>query len=147
MPLIADPYPASYPPWLKDVLNTIGTSPVGTELPLGGMTSAASAAEPELASIGKRISDLLGTVFRTEKPTGGTPQRLRLTNWDARSGNIELHPVVGTDVAAPGTSTAGYHITPADLDALINKGKMSISQPPEPAVARLQKILSSKLGP
>ena len=58
MPAAVKPtYPASVPPWLQAILNDISLSPAST--------SIVSEGGPVLKSIGRELSELLGTVFET----------------------------------------------------------------------------------
>lgn len=93
--------------------------------------------EPMLKSIGKKLSELLDTVFTPTERGTGLPQKLRFTNWDARKGNMQFHGATG---AAP-----QFEATPGQVDKLISGGALDVAQPPQGAVDRLQKILSEQM--
>lgn len=90
-----------------------------------------------LESLGKPIAELLSTIFRT--PNGsGLPSKLRLINWNGGAGTAALRGLRKGEEA--------FEATPAQLDALINDGTVGIDQPPQSAVAAIQKKLAALLG-
>lgn len=140
MPLIADPYPASWPPWLKSILNTVAVNPVMTAVPTGNFRGMAplgeevgQAVEPELKSIGKKVSDLLGSVFTT-KEGSGLPPKMTLSNWDARAGNLQFH----------GGNTP-FEATPQMLDQLISSGQVNLEQPAATTTTAVQSAIRKML--
>lgn len=144
MPLIADPFPDSWPPWLKNAVAQLSVNPVMSGIPTGsfrgipGEDAAVQMIEPELKSIGKRVSDLLGTTFERAPGTGSSvPQRMNLSNFDARSGDIQL---TGQTKTAP-----QMNVAPQDLDKLLSSGKMDIQQPPAGATDAIRKKLLALL--
>lgn len=91
-----------------------------------------------LRSLGKPLSELLGTLFKT--PTkSGLPAKLRLTNWDAKSGEASMHGLtkVGQE----------FRSTPSQLDSLINSDTVDLAQPPVGAVDAIRRKLAALLGP
>jgi hypothetical protein len=93
--------------------------------------------EPMLKSIGKKLSELLDTVFTPTERGTGLPQKLRFTNWDARKGNMQFH---GGTAAAP-----QFEATPGQVDKLISGGALDVAQPPQGAVDKLQRILTEQM--
>jgi hypothetical protein len=91
---------------------------------------------PIIKSLGKRLDELLDAVFTTPKGSG-LPSRLKLTNWDARTGNIDFH--------AFGKSAERFQATPQQLDTLLQRGGMDLEQPATKAVGTIQKKLQSAL--
>lgn len=93
--------------------------------------------EPMLKSIGKKLSELLDTVFTPTERGTGLPQKLRFTNWDARKGNMQFHGATG--------SAPQFEAAPGEVDRLISGGALDVAQPPQGAVDKLQKLLAGEL--
>lgn len=102
-------------------------------LPMAGTIEEAGT--PVLRSLGKRLDELLDMVL-TPKPGSGLPKRLRLTNWDAREGNVDFHS------ASKGER---FQATPSQLDELIKGGALDVEQPPAGAVTAARKKISKGL--
>jgi hypothetical protein len=124
------PRPDWLPSWLQELGDEASVNPVSTAVWAGGP------AKPYLSSVGKFLDDLLDAVFNPSAKGTGLPQRLRLTNWDARSGHVQLHPA-----SRPKTTPIGpaqFEATPAQLDELIAGGAIDLEQPPARAVSDIQ---------
>lgn len=91
--------------------------------------------EPMFKSLGKPVSDMSGATF-TPPRGSGLPSRLRLTNYDAPSNNVEFHGV---------SSGQPFRATPGQVDTLVNKGGLDLEQPPAKAVAATRKKIAAKL--
>lgn len=140
------------PPWLSALLNEIAINPVGASL--------TSAGEPVLRSIGKQLSDLLGTVFKTA-PGGakvpGLPRRLRFSGLstggalERREGKMLLQADAGPhQPISTGVEPQPFEIAPSDLDRLLGQGLADVDQPPTQAVDAIQRRLRQvldQLGP
>lgn len=130
--VVRDPNLLGLPPRVSALINQLGIAPVATniETPL---------AEPMLKSLGKPLSELLDLVLKRTGVAEGVPQRLRLTNWNARTGSAEFH----------GLTKAGqkFEATPTQLDELINGGVLGVDQPPQGAVEAIRRKLAGALGP
>lgn len=136
-PIIRRPrYPAQVPPWLQDALTEAQLSPASTAV-WGGE------GEPVLAALGKKLSDLLDTVFTPAKGSG-LPRRLRFTGL-SREGQLQLHPE--SQAAGRVVGPAAYEASPAQVDQLLRSGQLDLQQPPQAAVdpvrARLRAILDA----
>lgn len=88
-------------------------------------------------ALGKPISELLGAIFTTPSKTG-LPSKLRLTNWNAKTGEAVLHGVrkAGEEMVA----------SPRQLNSMIGADQIGLQQPPEGAVAKIQALLARALG-
>lgn len=147
MPAAKPTYPASMPTWLQDILNQISVNPVGT--------SIKSAGEPVLSSIGKELSELLGTVFETNPGAAKAPKvprKLRFSGM-ATGGDVERrggHMLLQADAGPHGMISTGvepqpFEIAPSDMDTLIASGKAGIQQPPAGPTAAIQRRLKAML--
>lgn len=90
-----------------------------------------------LRSIGKPVGELLGMVFKT-KTGSKLPSLLRLTNWNAATGNVAMHSVNKAGKA--------FEATPAQIDEMIEKGWLDIAQPAKVAGDKIRGLLSRALG-
>lgn len=124
--------PASF----QTLLDQLAVNPVGTAVPSGGY------AEPMLKSLGKPLAELLDLILTPTTKGTGLPNRLRLTNWDARSGNVQFHGAGPTRVGVE-----RFEATPTQLDRLIRGGALDVEQPPQGAVDAIRKKLAMLLGP
>jgi len=130
--------PASW----QRLLNEIALNPVTTAIPT-------AAAEPVLKSLGKPISELLDMVLKTEKKVPGLPRRVKLTEWNARTGKLGLRPESAQGqrgLTSVGIEAAPIEATPADVDALIDAGTLTRDQPPQGAVDAIRRKLAQILG-
>lgn len=96
--------------------------------------------EPMVNALGKPVSEMLGTAFKTPAKSG-LPQRLTVANWNAPEGAIEMR---GATKAAADTK---FNVKPSELDDLINGGALDLKQPPSADVGRVQSKLKKLLGP
>ena len=128
--------------WAR-LLAELSLNPVTTTVPSAG------AVDPLLKSLGKPISELLDLVLKTEQKVPGLPRRVKLTEWNARKGTVGLRPEAPQGpkgLTSVGVEPAPIVASPADLDALINSGQLSIDQPPQGAVDAIRKRLLAALG-
>lgn len=138
-PVIDRPvYPEGTPPWLEEIFNTLQLNPATSAVWSGG-----GAGEPFLGSLGKKVSELLDTVFSRATSAEGRslPKRLRFTNWDARSGNMQFHP----DQPSAEIGPAPFEATPAQVDRLVNGGALDVEQPGSRAVDQIRRHLREVL--
>lgn len=114
---------------------SIGADPLAAEWSMGAMPTDPAM----LRALGKPISELLSAVFKTPQAMKtGLPSRVRLTNWDARKGMVDMHGVRRT--------ADRLEATPGQLDELLNSGAIELEQPPQGAVDLLQRKLAELLG-
>lgn len=120
-------------------------SPGPDALPMPMPLGAAMENDPWIPALGKRISELLDTVFVPTTRNTGLPQRLRLTNWNARAGTLQFHPVTPKAAIGP----APFEATPAQLSTLIDKGALDLQQPGARATAvvraRIRELLDAQM--
>ena len=128
---LRDQLPAS----LLALLDQVAMNPMTSIIPAAG-----AYAEPILASLGKPLQELLGLVLSPTKGGSGLPRRLRLTQWNARTGNVEFH---GQGPRPIGVER--FEATPAQLDKLIRGGALDLEQPTESAMAPIRRKLSAAL--
>ena len=123
------------------LLDTLAGGPDALPQPMPmGSAVWSGGSQPALKSIGKQISELLDTIFNP-KPGAGLPERLRLTNWDARSGNLQFHNASpGTEISAP-----KFEASPKEVDQLINGGALGVEQPPVRATSQIQSKIREML--
>lgn len=89
-----------------------------------------------LKSLGKPVAELLGTVFKT-KTGSGLPSLLRMTNWDARTGNVGMHSLRKAGEA--------FEASPTQIDEMIERGWLDLEQPAEGASDHIRKLLQKIL--
>lgn len=151
-PVMRDPgADLGLPPWLSTLLNEIAINPAG-----GAIKSGGAAGEPILKSIGKQLSDLLGTVFKTN-PSGaklpGVPRKLRFSGMstggdlERREGNMLFQPDPREPggMISTGVEAQPFEIAPSDMDSLLERGMAEIDQPPQAAVDTIQRKLREVL--
>lgn len=138
------------PPWLLDILNQISVNPVSTSI-----TTAGAVGEPILKSIGKELSELLGTVFETNPGAAKAPKvprKLRFSGM-ATGGDVERRGgkmLMQADAGPHGMISTGvepqpFEISPSDMDTLLASGKAGIEQPPAGPTAAIQRRLKAML--
>lgn len=90
-----------------------------------------------LKSLGKPVSELLGTVFKL-KGGAGLPGMVRITNWNHRTGNVVMQSVRKASEA--------FEATPAQIDEMIGMGWLDVRQPAQRAGERITSVLRSAMG-
>lgn len=121
--------------------SSIGADPTGpNSMKLGMMPLSPGDMESVvnmLQSIGKPISEMLGTVLRPTTPGTGLPSRLSIGGFDSGTGKATIF------AGRKGGET--FDSTVQQLDDLLNSGQIDIVQPPKKEVGRMQAKISSML--
>lgn len=107
--------------------------------PAGLVPGTIESTEPMLHSLGKPLQELLDLALRPTTAKTGLPRGLRLTNWDARTG----------EAAFRGLRKGGaeeFRASPQQLDDLIGGGALDVQQPPTRAVEAIRRRLAALLG-
>lgn len=140
MPIAPNPLPSftqGLPDWLQQVLQQVSVNPMMTAVPAAGV------GEPMVKALGKPVSELLGSVFSPGETKTGVPQRLQLTGF--KGGRPGVEPTVG--LHSGNLDGQPFEATLDQLSQLLDGGALNLQQPPQGAVAKIQRTLSQLLGP
>ena len=113
------------PDQLAEIVRQFG-GVLGTTAP-----GAPKAAGPILKTLGKSVTDLLGSIFTAPKGSS-LPQRMRFVNWDAKGKLMNFRAD-----APKGTPAYRERIdaTLDDVDRMLRDGALGLQPRPEPAAA------------